>query len=73
MSSRLNPDPDIETLYSPSRWSKRYTSEEVLKKHVEYITERKLITFIFNKDMYLTSGGAFILVAEFPVIFKIYV
>ncbi|XP_050303173.1 kynurenine formamidase [Anthonomus grandis grandis] len=28
---------DLETLYSPSRWSKRMNQEQVLKKHIEFL------------------------------------
>lgn len=34
-------DQDLEKLYSPSQWSKRFNSTEVLEKHVQFIEHRK--------------------------------
>lgn len=49
---------DLEKLYSPSQYSKRYAPNEVIKKHVEFIEERKLnIYFIFIfSDIYINSS-----------------
>lgn len=37
----MNETEELEKQYSPSRWSKRYSAEEVIQKHVEFITEGK--------------------------------
>jgi len=34
---------DLEALYSPSQWSKRYDGDKVLEKHVEFIEEHSRI------------------------------
>ncbi|XP_017783582.1 PREDICTED: kynurenine formamidase-like, partial [Nicrophorus vespilloides] len=30
---------EMDVLYAPSRWSKRLNTDEVVKKHVEIVTE----------------------------------
>lgn len=44
---------DLEKLYSPSQYSKRYALNEVIKKHVEFIEERKLNTYYIHIFRYL--------------------
>ncbi|KAF5275875.1 hypothetical protein FQR65_LT04114 [Abscondita terminalis] len=34
----MNRTDEVELLFSPSRWSKRYRAEDIVQKHVEFIT-----------------------------------
>lgn len=34
---------ELESLYSPSQWSKRYSSEEVVEKHIQFLNEHSAI------------------------------
>lgn len=46
----MNETEELEKQYSPSRWSKRYSAEEVIQKHVEFITEgkKRFHSIVFN-------------------------
>lgn len=35
----MNRNDEVEWLFSPSRWSRRYRAEEIVQKHVEFITK----------------------------------
>ncbi|KAK5649769.1 hypothetical protein RI129_000798 [Pyrocoelia pectoralis] len=35
----MNRNDEIEWLFSPSRWSRRYRAEEIVQKHIEFITK----------------------------------
>lgn len=42
---------DLEKLYSPSQYSKRYGPNEVIEKHVEFIQKRKKYLLIIISEI----------------------